>query len=50
MQNLSATKAAEIGRAARRRILAEHTYDKRAAALNRVLSDALAAKREMLVA
>jgi spore maturation protein CgeB len=50
MQNLSAAKATEIGRAARRRILAEHTYDKRAATLDRVLCDALAAKREVLVA
>jgi spore maturation protein CgeB len=50
MRNLSVAKAAEIGRAAHRRILAEHTYDKRAAALNRVLSDALAARREVLVA
>jgi spore maturation protein CgeB len=50
MRNLSAAKAAEIGRAANGRILAEHTYDRRAAALNRVLSNALAAKREVLVA
>ena len=50
MRNLSAAKAAEIGRAAHRRILAEHTYDKRAAALNRVLSDALAVRREVLAA
>ena len=50
MQNLSAAKAAEIGGAARRRILAEHTYDKRAAALNGVLTDALAARREKLAA
>jgi spore maturation protein CgeB len=50
MEDLSEARAAEIGRAAYRRILAEHTYDRRATALNRVLSDALAAKREVLVA
>jgi spore maturation protein CgeB len=50
LRSLSAAKAADIGHAARRRVLAEHTYDRRAAALHRVLSDALAAKREVLVA
>jgi spore maturation protein CgeB len=47
---LSAADAAAIGRAARRRILAEHTYDRRAALLHRVLSDSLAARREVLAA
>jgi spore maturation protein CgeB len=50
MQNLSAAQAKEIGGAARCRILAEHTYDKRASVLHRVLLEALAAKRGMLVA
>lgn len=50
MRSLSAAKAADIGSAARRRILAEHTYDRRAAVLHRVLGDAMAAKREVLAA
>ncbi|HEX3993390.1 MAG TPA: glycosyltransferase, partial [Acetobacteraceae bacterium] len=50
LRRLSAVDAAAIGRAARRRILAEHTYDRRAALLHRVLSDALAARREVLAA
>ena len=50
LRSLSAAKAAEIGDAARRRILAEHTYDRRAATLHRVLTDALAGKRAMLAA
>jgi spore maturation protein CgeB len=50
MRSLSAAKATEIGAAARRRILAEHTYDKRAAALHRLLSEAMAAKRAVLAA
>jgi spore maturation protein CgeB len=50
LQSLSAAKAAEIGDAARRRILAEHTYDRRAATLHRVLTDALAGKRAVLAA
>jgi spore maturation protein CgeB len=47
---LSAAQAAAIGRAARRRILGEHTYDRRAAQLHHVLTDALAARREALAA
>jgi spore maturation protein CgeB len=50
LRSLSAAKAAEIGAAARRRILAEHTYDRRGATLHRVLSDAMAARREVLAA
>ena len=50
MQSLSAAKAAEIGEAARRRVLAVHTYDQRAATLHRVLTDALAGKRAALAA
>jgi spore maturation protein CgeB len=50
LSTLTAGQAAEIGRAARLRVLAEHTYDRRAASLHRLLSDALAAKREVLVA
>jgi spore maturation protein CgeB len=47
---LTVEQAAGIGRAARRRVLAEHTYDRRAASLHRLLTQALAAKREVLVA
>lgn len=50
LRRLSVADAAAIGRAARRRILAEHTYDRRAALLHRVLSDALAARRGVLAA
>jgi spore maturation protein CgeB len=50
LSGLSAAQAAAIGRAARGRILGEHTYDRRAAQLHRVLRDALAARREALAA
>jgi spore maturation protein CgeB len=39
---LTATRAREIGAAARRRMLAEHTYAHRAALLREVLTDAVA--------
>ena len=50
MHGLSAANAAAVGHAARRRVLAEHTYDRRAALLHRVLNDAVAARREVLAA
>jgi len=48
MQTLAAERAATIGQAGRRRILAEHTYDRRAAALHTLLRTALARRREVL--
>jgi spore maturation protein CgeB len=50
MQTLAAEQAAAIGRAGRQRILSEHTYDRRAAALHAHLQIALARRREALVA
>lgn len=47
---LTAENAARIGRAGRRRILSEHTYDRRAALVHSLLSDALIAKQEALAA
>lgn len=49
-QTLTAEQAAAIGRAGRQRILAEHTYDRRAAALHARLQLALARRREALAA
>jgi spore maturation protein CgeB len=46
MQSLTAERAAAIGQAGRQRILAEHTYDRRAAALHPLLQSALANRRE----
>jgi spore maturation protein CgeB len=48
MQTLTAERAATIGQAGRRRILAEHTYDRRAAALHALLQSALTRRREVL--
>jgi spore maturation protein CgeB len=42
---LTAERAKEIGQAALGRVLAEHTYDQRAAALHRLLTDLLASRR-----
>jgi spore maturation protein CgeB len=42
---LTAERAGEIGQAALRRVLAEHTYDQRAAALHRLLTDLMASRR-----
>ena len=42
---LTPERASEIGQAARRRILAEHTYDRRAAALHRLLTDLVASRK-----
>ena len=50
MQTLTAERAAAIGHAARQRIMAEHTYDRRAAALHPLLQTALARRREVVVA
>jgi spore maturation protein CgeB len=50
LSKLSAAQAAAIGRAARGRILDEHTYDRRGAQVHRVLTDALGARREALAA
>ena len=45
LRSVGAAQAARLGEAGRLRILAEHTYDKRATALDRVLAEALAARR-----
>ncbi len=42
---LTPERASEIGQAALRRILAEHTYDRRAAALHRLLTDLVASRK-----
>jgi spore maturation protein CgeB len=42
---LTAERAREIGRAALRRVLAEHTYGRRATALHRVLTQLMASRR-----
>jgi spore maturation protein CgeB len=42
---LTPERASEIGQAALRRVLAEHTYDRRAAALHRLLTDLMASRR-----
>jgi spore maturation protein CgeB len=47
---LSRERAKAIGAAARARILAEHTYDLRAATLHRLLGQALAARRQAVAA
>ena len=46
LSSLDATRARSIGDAARARILAEHTYARRGAQVDALLSAALAAKRE----
>jgi len=48
--DLSTERAKAIGAAARERILAEHTYDRRAATLHRLLVQALAARRQVVAA
>jgi len=45
LRHLTPADTARLGDAGRRRVLAEHTYDRRAAELDRILSDALAARR-----
>jgi spore maturation protein CgeB len=49
LRALTPDSAAAIGQAGRRRILREHTYDRRAAELQSLLSATLAAKRKSLV-
>ncbi|WP_349262372.1 CgeB family protein [Geminicoccus sp.] len=50
LRSLDADQAARIGQAALRRVLAEHTYDRRAVQLDRVLKATLDAKRKELAA
>ncbi len=50
MRTLGAEDTARIGHAGRRRVLGEHTYDRRAIELDRVLAAALAARRAGVVA
>lgn len=50
MQTLTAEQAAAIGRAGHQRILAEHTYDRRAALLHALLERTLADRREVVAA
>jgi spore maturation protein CgeB len=45
MRSLTAARARQIGSAALRRVLQEHTYDRRAAIVDRLLVDSLAAHR-----
>jgi spore maturation protein CgeB len=45
ISGLTPERASEIGQAALLRILAEHTYDRRAAVLHRVLTDLMAGRR-----
>ena len=47
---LSPARARAIGERARQRVLREHTYDQRAATVHRLLTEALARKREALAA
>ena len=46
LRALSPADTARIGHAGRQRVLAEHTYDRRAVELDRVLTGALAARRD----
>jgi spore maturation protein CgeB len=46
MRSLTSERAAEIGQAALHRVLAEHTYDRRAAALHGLLTELLAVPRQ----
>jgi spore maturation protein CgeB len=45
LQGLSANRAAAIGQAALRRVLAEHTYDRRARMLDGMLTEAVSVRR-----
>jgi spore maturation protein CgeB len=45
VRTLTAERASAIGQAARQRVLAEHTYDRRAAVLHRALTDLMAGGR-----
>jgi spore maturation protein CgeB len=44
VRTLTAERASEIGQAALQRVLAEHTYDRRAAVLHRALTDLMAGR------
>ena len=46
LRELSASRAAEIGQAARHRVLAEHTYDHRAAEVETIFRELLATRRD----
>jgi spore maturation protein CgeB len=46
IRSLTPVRAAEFGQAALRRVLAEHTYDRRAASLDRLLSRLLVDRRQ----
>jgi spore maturation protein CgeB len=50
VQNLGASRARAIGEAALRRVLAEHTYEKRAVEVDRLLRRVASAKHERSVA
>jgi spore maturation protein CgeB len=50
LRGLTPERAARIGAAALRRVLAEHTYDRRAARLNELLISALAGRRAVCAA
>ena len=50
LAGLTSERARAIGAAARRRVLAEHTYERRAAEVDTLLRRALAAKRERSLA
>ena len=45
LSSLTVTRAASIGQAALNRVLAEHTYDRRAASLHVLLTDSLLRRR-----
>jgi spore maturation protein CgeB len=50
LANLTPADARRIGERARQRVLAEHTYDERACAVDLLLRDALARKRQVAAA
>jgi spore maturation protein CgeB len=50
VRTLTAERAREIGQAALRRVLAEHTYDRRAATLHRLLTDLVANRKTLQAA
>jgi spore maturation protein CgeB len=50
LQALTPERAGTIGRAARARIMAEHTYSRRGAQVDAILKDELARKRQRSVA
>jgi spore maturation protein CgeB len=50
LRTLDPAKAEQIGQAALRRVLSEHTYDRRAVEVDRILQEALSSKAEELAA